>query len=214
MYHVHEGMKVIPREVRSNANPVETTRQPLFGGMDQSVLQVYLFGALHDGTFNRKHNTWRIAQSNMQWLKRLQKLFRQLGSKSWIYREGKNRTVSVIETTASFLNQKVTPQNLTSRDEQIAYIRGYFDAEGGVPKRLTDWMYIQLCQKDKDELQQICLILESLGIHSGKIHNPSQKIDPDYWRFFILRRSHQDFIRIIGSWHPRKEKILANRVKI
>lgn len=141
-------------------------------------------------------------------------MFEQLGSKAWIYQEGKGRTVSVVETTAHFLKTVPAPSELATEKEQIAYIRGYFDAEGGVPKQLNHWMYIQMCQKNKEELKQICSILNTLGIHCGKIHNPSQKVDPDYWRFFISRRSHNDFIRIIGSWHPRKEKILAVRVKI
>lgn len=182
--------------------------------MEKNILKAYLFGALHDGTFNRKHKTWRISQSNGDWLKRLQKMFEQLGSKAWIYQEGKGRTVSVVETTAHFLKMAPTPSELGTTKEQIAYIRGYFDAEGGIPKRLNHWMYIQMCQKNKEELEQICSILTALGIHCGKIHNPSQKVDPDYWRFFISRRSHNDFIKIIGSWHPRKEKILAVRVKI
>lgn len=57
----------------------------------------------------------------------------QLGYRSWIYREGKYRTVSVIETTADFLKNSVYPKQL-SKQEQIAYIRGYFDAEGGIPR--------------------------------------------------------------------------------
>jgi len=57
-------------------------------------------------------------------------------------------------------------------------------------------------------------ILVSFGIHCGKVHNPSHRIDPDYWRFFISRKSHNDFAKIIGSWHPRKEKILEIRMKI
>lgn len=73
-------------------------------------------------------------------------------------------------------------------------------------------MYIQFSQKNRQELEQIKIILKKLGIISGKVHNPSQKVDPNYWRFFISRQSHQKFIRIIGSWHPRKEKILASHL--
>ena len=207
-------MKAIPREVLSNKDPVETTRRPLFGRVDQNVLKAYLFGALHDGTFNKKHKTSRIAQSNKHWLVLLQKVLKKLGHNAWIYAEGKDRTVSVIETTAPFLQNNVQPCQLVTAEEQIAYIRGYFDAEGGIPKDNKHWMYIQLSQKNYDELAQIVVILESLGVHCGKIHNPSKKVDPEYWRFFISRRSHDDFIKIIGSWHPRKMKLLAHRVKI
>jgi DNA-binding transcriptional regulator WhiA len=180
--------------------------------MNQDILKAYLFGALHDGTYNKLHKTWRISQSNRAWLEELKKMFSLLGYKSWIYREGKERSVSVIETTADFFQIKIEIDELKTVKEQIAYIRGYFDAEGGVPKELRYWMYIQLSQKNRTELEKICLVLESLGVHCGKIHNPSQKVDPNYWRFFISRKSHQDFIEIIGSFHPRKKKILADRL--
>jgi intein/homing endonuclease len=182
--------------------------------VDQNTLIAYLFGALHDGTFNRRHKTWRISQSDVQWLERLRKIFNNLGYRAWIYREGKKRTVSVIETTAGFLNDETEPAKFSSVAEQVAYIRGYFDAEGGIPRNDDHWMYIQLSQKNKDELEQVKKILEKLGITVGKIHNPSQNVDPEYWRFFISRQSHQDFIKIVGSWHPSKERILANRLKI
>ncbi len=182
--------------------------------VNQSILQAYLFGALHDGTFNRKHKTWRISQSNRAWLEKLKDILNELGYKAWIYQEGKSRTVSIVETTAAFLKQIPEPLQLQTKKEQIAYIRGYFDAEGGIPKSDNHWMYIQLSQKNQVELEQIKTILVSLGIEAGKIHNPSQKIDPNYWRLFISRKSHQDFIKIIGSWHPRKQKLLASRMKI
>lgn|GEM_PF-3925186 len=88
-------------------------------GVNQNILKAYLFGALHDGTFNRKHKTWRISQSNVQWLERLKTIFTQLGYRAWIYREGKFRTVSVIETGADFLNVKTEPNQLASVQEQM-----------------------------------------------------------------------------------------------
>ena len=51
-----------------------------------------------------------------------------LASRSWLYREG-NRNVWVIETSCKLTH----PEYFRTAREQIAYIRGYFDAEGGVP---------------------------------------------------------------------------------
>ncbi|HUD20553.1 MAG TPA: LAGLIDADG family homing endonuclease [Candidatus Saccharimonadales bacterium] len=206
-------MKAIPREVRSDTNPVETTRRRRCWEKDSNILKAYLWGAVHDGTYHYVHRTWRISQANDKWLQRIQDMLVQMGYRSWIYREGKSRSVSVIETTADFLARPISLLEM-SVQEQRAYIRGYFDAEGGIPRRADDWMYIQLCQKNRQELENISTVLERLGIHCGKIHNPSQRVDPNYWRLFIARKSHRDFIEIIGSWHPRKQLILKHRLKI
>src|SRR6266498_5658431 len=55
---------------------------------DARETRAYLLGALRDGTFNRFHRTIRISQSDPRWLDNLQRLFLNLGSRSWIYREG------------------------------------------------------------------------------------------------------------------------------
>ena len=99
-------------------------------------------------------------------------------------------------------------------ETQSAYIRGFFDAEGGIPHSTSARFYIQLCQKDKVKMEKLKLMLQRLGIASGVVHNPSQRVDPNYWRLFISSRSYLDFIRIIGTWHPRKIKILEKRKMI
>ena len=55
---------------------------------------------------------------------------------------------------------------------------------------------------------------KELGIKCGEIHNPSAEVDSDYWRFYVLAKSHKAFAVLIGSWHPRKEGILKQRMKI
>jgi len=57
-------------------------------------------------------------------------------------------------------------------------------------------------------------LLVDLGIETGKIHNPSYKVDPDYWRMYVLARSQKCFVEKIGSWHPRKIRTLRKRMKI
>jgi hypothetical protein len=135
-----------------------------------------------------------------------------LGHRSWIYREGKTRTVYALETTADFLNELRFKGKSTG--EKIAYIRGYFDAEGGIPHSITAPLYIQLCQKNRQELQELKAMLQSLGIRCGKIHNPSKRVDPHYWRFYISASSRSDFMRRIGSWHPMKRKLFQERMMI
>lgn len=176
--------------------------------------RAYLQGALHDGTQSALHHTHRISQKGTEWLDKLQECLATLGHKSWMYQEGKARSVYVLETTASFLAVDFDPDSLETREEKIAYVRGYFDAEGGLPQQPDARFYIQFTQKDRVELSKVSKILEDIGIRCGKIHNPSKRVDPDYWRFYVLSGSHRDFARVVGSWHPRKRAILGHRMKI
>ena len=144
----------------------------------------------------------------------LQFLFKKIGYNSWIYKEGQNRDVYVLETLANFLDFKFNPLDLKHHTEQIGYIRGFFDAEGGIPHRKENKFYIQLVQKDKAKLLKIKRILKNLGVNMGVIHNPSKKVDPEYWRMYVLTNSHIRFVDVVGTWHPVKDKIFRERMKI
>jgi len=195
---------------RRGGDPSETTRRAPFS---QKSIKAYLLGCLHDGTYS-SNKRFRISQKGTKWLKFLKKLFKKLGYNSWIYREGKDRNVYVIETLASFLNFHFNPLTFETKKEKIFYIRGFFDAEGGIPHNKIFRFYIQLVQSDKKKLEKIKKILDELEIKSGKIHNPSKRIDPNYWRMYIPRESQERFIRTIKTWHPEKLKILRRRMKI
>src|ERR1700733_5755202 len=90
--------------------PSETIRQT------PRVTEAYLLGALHDGTYNVGRKTHRFSQANLEWLQLLQEKLAQLGLRSWIYKEGKHRTVYVLETTARFLSTEFNPSNLNSAE--------------------------------------------------------------------------------------------------
>ncbi len=98
--------------------------------------------------------------------------------------------------------------------ERAAYVRGFFDAEGGIPRKEDSVFYIQLVQKDRSKIENLKQILLEMGIHTGKIHNPSVRVDPDYWRMFVATRSHKVFAQIINSWHPRKAETFQRRMMI
>ena len=189
-------------------DPSETTRR----APCKEEIQAYLLGALHDASLNKKKR-YRFTQKGTEWLTLLQKLFQELGYKSWIYREG-NREVYTLETLAQFLDFGFDPLTLDTNVEKVAYIRGFFDAEGGVPRNAKADFYIQLVQKDKTKIEKLVRMLDTLGISTGKIHNPSERVDPNYWRIYVSWRSHKDFVSKIGSWHPLKAKILQTRVMI
>jgi hypothetical protein len=171
-----------------------------------SEIAAYLDGASRDGTFNRLHKTLRVFQSDIRWLRILKHLLSKLGKRSWTYREGA-RNVWVIETT--WRPESSEPSRASG--DAAAFVRGYFDAEGGVPVDADDRFYIQFVQKSHADLARVRDLLDLLGISSGRIHNPSARQAPDYWRFYVLAASHEQFIRTIGSWHPRKRTLLKER---
>ena len=181
--------------------------------MSKFEYQSYLQGALHDGTRSDLHNTYRISQKGTSWLSRLSEMLAEMGHRSWMYQEGKTREVHVLETTAKFLDVNFNPDLLESDAERKAYVRGYFDAEGGLPQSPDARFYIQFTQKDRVELEKVKQILERMGIEGGEVHNPSVEVDPYYWRFYVRANSHKAFAETIGSWHPRKAEIFQ-RMKI
>ena len=196
----------ISREVAYKATPQRLHAKPL------KLRPIYV-GTLHDGTFS-SNKRFRISQSGTDWLKILQGLFRKLGYNSWIYKEGKYRKVYVLETLADFLDFKFNPLTLRDNEERIAYIRGFFDAEGGIPRNEKASFYIQLVQNDKEKLEKLKTLLSDLGISTGKIHNPSIAVNPSYWRMYVLANSQKAFLEKIKTWHPRKIKTLSKREKI
>ncbi|MHB8710401.1 MAG: LAGLIDADG family homing endonuclease [Minisyncoccota bacterium] len=207
MRRVQKISREVP--VKSIGDPSETTRRSPF--KSKSEIRAYLQGALHDAY--RRKNRIRFSQKGTEWLTVLKNLLGHLGHRSWMYREGK-RDVYDLETTATFLDFRFDPQTLETSEEKAAYIRGFFDAEGGIPHNRDAAFYIQLVQKDRGKMQVLKKLLQSLGIKTGVLHNPSHRVDPNYWRCFVSTASHSDFARVIGSWHPMKQARFEERMMI
>lgn len=188
----------------------ETTR---VAPLDQKVIRAYLQGALHDATFS-SNRRYRFSQKGTDWLIFLKNLFGKMGYSSWIYREGRNREVFVLETLTDFLDFAFDPGSLKDISTIAAYIRGFFDAEGGMPHNLNDRFYIQLVQNSKSKLEALKKMLKELGVETGSIHNPSKRADPHYWRMYVSADSYGKFICEVGSWHPNKIRIFGQRMKI
>jgi hypothetical protein len=166
----------------------------------------YLLGALHDGT--ARHRTFRISQKEEAYVSFLKRLIESLGGCAWTYREGKTRDLYVVEFSRSFMG----PHQVRSRLDVIDYVRGYFDAEGGVSSDPRS-PYVYFAQKDRKDLEELRGFLLSLAIEVGRIHNPSRRVDPDYWRFYLRRSSLRRFEALVGSWHPRKSKLLQTMIE-
>ena len=161
---------------------------------------------MHDATVRK--TTYRIATKSYDFAEVLKNGIKLLDRSAWIYKEGKNRNLWIVEFSKSLLRDV----KLRSRQNRIDFIRGFFDAEGGIAKEPKVRFYLYFCQKNKKILSKIKEYLSDLGIKSGVIHNPSKKIDPDYWRFFIRAKSYKDFATIISSSHPEKFTILRMKI--
>ena len=168
------------------------------------MTKAYLLGALHDGTIRKI--TYRIVQKDREYIEFLTTEINKLGQKAWMYKEGKTRQLYVVEFSRSFLKDF----HIISQQDKIDYIRGYFDAEGGISRNPNVRYYIYFSQKNRQDLEEVKEYIMKLGIQCGITHNPSKKIDPNYWRFFIRKESYGKFARIIGSWHPIKRHYLKD----
>ncbi len=170
------------------------------------ITKAYLMGLIHDAT--RHKTTFRIAQKNEEFLRFVKEQIAKLGIQSWIYKEGKTRNVWILEFSSKHLNNL----KIESDIDKVEYLRGYFDAEGGIARESTVRFYLYYCQKNFDELVQLKEYLTGFGIDCGVIHNPSRKRDPDFWRFYIRANSYAKFAKIIGSSHPDKWPILRMKI--
>ena len=179
---------------------------------DGEFLRCYLQGALRDGTASPRHRTHRFGQSDPAWLAAIRQALTLLGHRSWTYREGRSRSFWILETRAEFLDVRFDPCPVMGRSAGRAYARGYFDADGGMPRSDGARLYLQYTQKDRADLERLRRLLEVEGISCGRIHNPSVRVDPDYWRFFVRASSWQAFLSRIGSWHPIKRPLIDARL--
>lgn len=170
------------------------------------VTKAYLLGLLHDATVRK--TTYRVATKSKLFAESIQQGIHLLNANAWVYKEGKTRNLWIIEFSKRLLDEV----KIISKQDKIDYVRGFFDAEGGIAKSQTVRFYLYFCQKNKEVLQQVRNYLTELDIESGVIHNPSKQVDPDYWRFFIRAKSYQDFAKVISSNHPDKLSILRMKI--
>ena len=190
---------VIPREPLTRGLRRDYTLAP-------QITQAYLLGVIRDASVRK--TTYRVATKNRFFAEILKQGIKDLGRNAWIYKEGKSRNLWIVEFSKSLLNG-VKP---VSSSEKLDFIRGFFDAEGGIAKSSKVRFYLYFCQKDKVVLEEIKKDLNSFGIESGIVHNPSRRVDPDYWRFFIRAKSYKKFAEKISSTHPEKLLILRKKI--
>jgi len=174
-----------------------------------AVLAAYVRGSCHDGTRSRSGTT-RIGQKDVRWVELLRECIECAGDKAWIYREGKDRDYWVVETSARYHERRCEVPD--DPEAKVAFIRGYFDAEGGIPRSARARFYLQIAQKDFTCLSSLHAAVEDVGIPCGALHQPSLAADPNYWRFGVRAAGFGDFAATISSWHPLKRGLLDDRV--
>ncbi len=160
----------------------------------------FLHGAIHDGYVYTGKTKGRIAvitQKNRKWLENIKSIIEDNNGKAWIFPQ---RDIHVLETK---FRQFFEEPDLSTAKAKIEYVSGFFDAEGGIPKKLDSRFYIQLVQKDREKLQKIRNILESFGVECGVLHQYDRK-KSGCWRFFVRAKSWLKFIELVRSRHPEK----------
>ncbi len=174
--------------------------------MDETV--AYLFGALHDGYIYTGKSKGKVAvftQKERGWLENIKKMIRPYGKSAWIF---KQRQIFILETKFAELFQPYDFETFTY-EEKIAFISGFFDAEGGIPMKPEETRaYIQFVQKKPKILEKIRDCLNGMGINCGILHI-YDKGRSNCWRFFVRTDSLFRCIHVLKSKHPSKIKRLA-----
>ena len=192
----------------------------------------YLAGALRDGTVVIRSGydyEIRLAQKSREWLKVLNGLFARIfGRSGAIYREKRRGASGAVRTyyVLRIFDKRVvselirlfdiaTPQTRWGTPDIIRragadivkhYVRGFFDAEGGLPKDPTraKQHYISFDQANLDALAFIRSQLAQMSYRPTRITKTG-----GVWQFRLTRRA--DIMRFrneIGSWHPEKKQRL------
>ena len=188
----------------------------------------YLLGALRDASVDvRKGKNYeiKIAQKNRKWLEILQKII----SKKFGY-EGKitkhRGNYYILRITRKTVVEKIielaeitTPQSRWNTpviikkqplEIQKEYVKGFFDAEGGLPKNPKKWKYISFDQKIKEPLEFVRSILLKLGFKPTNL-----TLTSNVWQFRLTRKNDIiNFTLQIGSLHPDKIKKLHLLTKL
>lgn len=193
----------------------------------------YLLGALRDATMDiRKGKNYeiKIAQKESDWLRLLQKLFeksfeisgnitKHINGTEILRINGKNAVEVILKISEMKVPQDSweTPKVIReqSLEIQINYLRGFFDAEGGLPKNpeTAKQKYLAFSQKNRESIEFLREILIKKNFNPTNI-----TFCGNVWEFRLTRKKDiVNFCKTIGSWHSEKRKrleILKNGITL
>ena len=191
----------------------------------------YILGALRDATADvRKGKNYeiKIAQKETSWIQFLQKLFeRNFGVSGNITSHvngtqilrinGKEFVNEILEISEMKIPQEHwnTPSIMKKQPLEIQkyYIRGFFDAEGGLPKdpKNAKQKYLSFSQKNMDSLKFVREVLMRIGLNPTNI-----TFCGNVWEFRLTRkREFPIFYKTINSWHKDRKsrlEVLCNGI--
>ena len=186
---------------------------------------VYLLGALRDGCLTSQY-TIKLKQRNRAWLEDvIVPILRNHGIESvriYVQTDSTTRYYVAVKNKKLWLRLKamlepVSERNSTPRifqslteKERLAFIQGFWDADGGCPKNPNRGkLYIDFTQKDAGVLHTLRKELERMKISSGDVRISEKKPTGHIHRFAIISRMALfRFIEYVGSKHPDKQKRL------
>ena len=107
-----------------------------------------------------------------------------------------------------------TPKIISEKNEKdlIPYIRGFWDAEGGLPKQplTAKQRYLSFDQKNKESLDFIRKNLIKIGFQPTNLTFTNQ-----VWQFRLARKDDMiKYINKISSSHPEKFSRMQKMVSI
>ncbi len=197
----------------------------------------YFLGALRDGCFaiNNKNSTYRIRvyQKNKAWIEDLANISEELFGKKPIITLDKRDEVwsfminsrHIYETVTEMSNypgsqsEWNTPEVVLNAPLEIQkeYVKGFFDAEGGVPHVESGSVEpknirINFTQGNRKCLEELKRIISDFDIRTGNVCGPYFKKgykDPVYRLKIHGVREVAKFFDSIGSLHPEKNHRLS-----
>ncbi len=184
----------------------------------------YLLGALRDATADvRKGKNYeiKIAQKESSWLRFLQNIFKKnfgilgnitqhVNGTEILRINGKDTVNTILKISEMKIPQELwnTPSIIKRQplELQLQYLRGFFDAEGGLPKSPLSarQKYLSFSQKNRESIE----FLRSILIQK-KFCPTNITFCGHVWEFRITRK--KDLVRFcdeIGSWHNEKKERL------
>ena len=192
----------------------------------------YIIGALRDGCFtrNKKYYVYRVRiyQKNKEWLEKVADKFHEAFGKMPTIKHDKRDGVWCLILDSKSIYQKLldmsefpgnqkiwkTPKFVLEAPKEIKkeYIRGFFDAEGGVPhiekkKQEQKNIRVYFSQVNKEALVGLKGLIEEFGIKCGKISGPYFKKGFEYPTYGLRIHGTKEvtkFSMFIGSLHPEK----------
>lgn len=177
----------------------------------------YIIGALRDGCLTSQW-TIKIKQKNKKWLSNvLIPLFIEIFERRFknnIYFQNDGTSVWYL----AFKDKEIWKvldllkiQSPKNKEEEKFYISGFWDSDGGCPKKpcKNKKLYIKFTQKDKKSLETLKEIIEKFDIKCGKIRISENNKNGIIWRFTITNKQGMlNFCKNIGSYHPEKKNRL------